>query len=106
VRQNVKHLREHGPCTNEDLPHSPNLQDKKQGVARLRFTKNSGIGSGNSYGTLTPVYYLLDEHEEEDVVEKFLDANPRFADAEERDIVRMVGRMGPSWRDAAREVVA
>ena len=102
----VEHLREHDPSTLDELPYSPSIGDKQKGVARLRFSKCAYAHQENKYGNLKAVYYLVDEHDEEEVVKAYLEANPQVSEAEGRDIVRLMGRMGSSWRDAAREVVA
>lgn len=103
----LKHLREHGPSTFNELGTEASIKDRQRGVWRLDISKKAACGkNGNGYGNLKSVYYIRGEHSKEEVVEKWLNANPEVADAEQRDISRLLGRAGSGWREAGKEVVA
>jgi hypothetical protein len=70
-------LRAKGPLPSSEAPYSPNTSDKQYGVWTFKPSlqnpnKTSGIG-----GKPTPVYYLKDEHDPEEVVRTWCEANRR-----------------------------
>jgi hypothetical protein len=104
--QKVDYLREHGPSTMDELPGTPslNVSDKMRGAAS--FAANVGGAGPDAGGRPTTVYYLIDEHDKEDVVRKFILANPKLVEAKShRGISQIFSSQGKEWSTAASNVL-
>lgn len=96
--QNVECLREHGPAPIDDLPGGVGRQDKRHGAANFAIH--------NNVGSITRVVYLMEDHDEAEVLETFFDANPHVLENNsQRTLVSQAGNHGPQFRDAARRIV-
>jgi hypothetical protein len=95
---NVRELREEGPLPLSELPvQSYSVSDKRHGLAT--FCVNTGHFNRES------VAYLFEEHDPEDVIRVFIEANPEVV--ENRSVGSLVtetGGYGKLWRKAARLV--
>lgn len=103
-----EYLKEHGPSTSDELPHQPKYTDRRRGLVSFRLTgagtggsTTSGIGS-NQYS----VYYILDMHAVDDVVEKWMETNPQSVEnTPAHALWAKTRRRGKEWGDAIRELL-
>jgi hypothetical protein len=96
---NVRYLREHGPTPTSELPTDTGQSDKQHGAARF------GIQQGVA-GNPDSVYYLLNEHEEREVIQTFFEANPKvFQNTPRRALVMSAGNHSHAFRDAMRTIL-
>lgn len=94
---NVEYLREHGPSTKDELPKEFGRADKKHGGTY--FDINNNVGSS------TNVYYLMDEHDAYDVVQKFFEENPNVIENNtKRTLTSLSGNHGRSFKKAAQKL--
>lgn len=106
--RNVKLLREHGPLPAPVLPYGINLSDKIRGVWKFdtRSNANGGGGAERTGGQITPIYYLEDEHDREEVVRAFYLANQSYFEAKSRQaITQDLNGNGRQWREAIQDVL-
>lgn len=101
---NVSHLKQNPPTTRDELLFEPSMSDKVDGLHSFTLRGEHGDAAAMG-GNVTPVYYI-DDHEYEDVIRAFLEANPRLVESKTwRGLVSAIGSHGRSWRTAAREVL-
>lgn len=80
-----------------------------QGVWKFDLRGATGAGGNPDPvgGRITPVYYLRDRHSKEEVVDVFLETNPRLVSNKTKSgIVQMLNGHGYGWRDAIRQEVS
>lgn len=101
-RQNVRHLRHHGPSTRAELPGSQIRQYDRDEGARKFFL--NGSPSTRMGGNVTPVFYLA-EHDRKDVLRRFLEANPKLVELKTfRSFQQLLGDQTTGWKEASRAI--
>lgn len=101
-RYAVEQMRERGPVTQEEMRYSYMADLRNHGVHSLQL-KTSQVTRG--YGQQAPVYYLVDGHSKEEVVRRYVRANPVLVDGKTRaQFVSMFKKGGPEFKKAAQTV--
>lgn len=73
--RNIRPLKEHCPSTIDELPFTRSTEDKIQGMRTFKISGDTGLTAPMG-GNVTRIYDLP-KHDREDVIRRFLEANPR-----------------------------
>lgn len=105
--QNVEYLREHGPVPVSELPQSTSPSDKIDGLSTFRVRGAPASSTGNKIGGMpADIAYLVDDHDEYEVLETWIEANPKAVETKtRRGLRRILRRHGRSWHDAVDELL-
>jgi hypothetical protein len=89
-------IREDGPLPASELPYDSITPAARleHGLARFRITKL----------TTSPVWYVMGEHDEAEVVRAYVEAHPGLLDMTKKEATLAFRQAGPSWLDAWKEV--
>lgn len=101
-RSAIEQIRELGPATRDELRYTDLTGLREYGVYPLCLkTAAPTVG----YGQQTSVYYLPDEQSKEQVVRKYIEANPKIVDGKsKRQLVVLFRKAGPEFKQAAQNV--
>lgn len=110
----VRLLRAHGPLTGEQYRLLTDGADNRTplgdaGIERPlvgKFHLKTANPQANKLGgRSTAVYYLVDEHDPEDVVRHYIEANPKHVDGVCKNaFTQHIGSWGSEWREVARRL--
>jgi len=98
----IEQMRERGPITQDEIRYKYMTDLRQYGVHSLQLKTAPPT---QEYGQQTPVYYLVDEHAKEEVVRRYVQANPVLVDGKSRrQFVSMFKKGGPEFKRAAQTV--
>lgn len=90
------HLVEHGPSPLPELPYEPSIETRRRGGTNFR----TSLGQSR----FDAVWYIDGHHDEKDVLDTFIDANPECLDAKPKRLASEIGSYGKAWREAWKEI--
>lgn len=97
--ENITHLKNHGPSTNDELPTTVESHHRAAGVHS--FTLSGNHGDAAKMGGRPTSIYCLPEHTKSDVLRAFLDTNPSLVEAKPRHgLHRLIKGHGQEWLEA------
>lgn len=112
-RPAVRHLLKHGPSPYDDLQNYEVMTPEQRLYGFTEFKVEPVSNTANDLqaktgrGGPTAVYYLYYDHDPEDVIRAFCEANPRLMEHIcQQGATVVFGRHGPEWADAARTVIS
>jgi hypothetical protein len=98
-------LRERGPLTSDELPYSPNVTDKRKGVWVFDPTMSNVNNARGHGGCPAPVYYLREDHDIEDVIEKWCEVNEKVVSTSSNHSLRLaIHGHGPEYKEALSDM--
>jgi hypothetical protein len=105
--KNVRHLRENGPATGEELPgHNITIADREAGAWKFQPHGTVGGREGKRSMVWWCVYYLKDVHQPEEVVKKWLEVNWRGVQGMARRAVRShIKDVGTEFEEAVDSLI-
>ena len=95
-RETQQKLRSTGPLTADELGSRPTITDKQNQTTAFSIS---------GHGATKTVYYLHEEHEEKEVLEKWLEVNSHINVTNNRSLYLSISNAGNGWKQAAREVL-
>lgn len=106
VSKNVETIEDDGPTAYADLPtDSLSVNDRMNGLARLKITGRNGGGKSMG-GSTRSIVYDFEDHDKREVVREFFDVNQKFVEeCSYHKIRQLFANCGTGWGEAASAVM-
>jgi len=95
-----------GPLSYAELPHSPNYEQRKDGVRKFNPSSSYRGSSAQGGGKKTLIYYIEGEHAKESVIKKWLKENQKAVEElSKRALHWRFADYGEEWKQTSREIL-
>lgn len=104
VSNNVEFLKDAGPTPSDELPFTQKRADKIDGLRVFKLHERAD-GSNVRGGQQTHIAYL-DQHDDEEIVRTFIEANTHLVENNDKPgLVSVFRNVGAKWSDVASDVL-